>query len=118
MFDRGDISKAFEAGAMWQKQQMEAYRIKHCKSLTNEQAELEDKFVSSHIEKNNRMPTYLDAIEYGIEYGKQQMIKEAVEAEVNYYSINNKGALFFATDYIEKFKNTDKVKLIILENKE
>ena len=68
--------------ANWQKLQMEAYRIEHCKSLTNKQAELEDNFVSSHVEKNNRIPTFIDAIEYGIEYGKQQMMKDAVEVPI------------------------------------
>jgi len=113
MFDRGDISKAFEAGAMWQKQQMEAYRIKHCKSLTNEQAELEDKFVSSHVEKNNRMPTFLDAIEYGIEYGKQQMIQQAVTAEVRMVE-DFMGTTTFRCVY-DKYKIGDKVKLIIIK---
>ena len=69
--------------ANWQKQQMEAYRIEHCKSLTNEQAELEDNFVSSHVEKNNRIPTFIDAIEYGMEYCKQQMMAKAVDATVH-----------------------------------
>lgn len=69
--------------ANWQKQQMEAYRIEHCKSLTNEQAELEETFVSSHVEKNNRIPTFIDAIEYGMEYCKQQMMAKAVDTTVH-----------------------------------
>ena len=99
--------------ANWQKQQMEAYRIKHCKSLTNEQAELEDKFVSSHVEKNNRMPTFLDAIEYGIEYGKQQMIQQAVTAEVRMVE-DFMGTTTFRCVY-DKYKIGDKVKLIIIK---
>ena len=69
--------------ANWQKQQMERYRIEHCKSLTNEQAELEDNFVSSHVENNNRIPTFIDAIEYGMEYCKQQMMAKAIDATVH-----------------------------------
>ena len=37
----------------------------------NEQAELEQKFLDEHLDKYNRMPTFLDAIEYGMEIGKK-----------------------------------------------
>ena len=72
MFDRGDIMGAFEAGAEWQEKQFEKNRLKHCNSITNEQAELEQGFVDQHIDKFNRMPTFLDAIEYGMNLQKEQ----------------------------------------------
>ncbi len=107
--------------AEWQKQQMEAYRIKHCNNITNEQAELESDFVSKHVEKNNRMPTFLDAIEYGMELQKQQMMKDAVHAIVdspfrmdfpNIYPEYRE-----LKDYCDKngIKDDDKVKLIIIK---
>lgn len=107
-----DFASAIRFGANWQKQQMEAYRIEHCKSLTNEQAELEDNFVSSHVEKNNRIPTFIDAIEYGMEYCKQQMMKNAFSVEIGKQRPDYKCVLngnFF------KYDTGDKVKLIIIK---
>lgn len=66
-------------GAHWQKEQFEKNRLKHCNSITNEQAELEQKFLDQHLDKNNRMPTFLDAIEYGMKLQKEKMIKDAIE---------------------------------------
>ena len=66
----GDINMAmeesFRAGACWQKEQMETNRLKHCNSITEEQFKLETEFVDSFIEQHNRIPTILDAIEYGM----------------------------------------------------
>lgn len=64
-----DLTKleSFIAGAKWKEEQFEKNRLKHCNSITNEQAELEQKFLDEHIDKYNRMPTFLDAIEYGME---------------------------------------------------
>ena len=103
--------------ANWQKKQMEAYRIKHCKSITNEQAELEDNFVSSHVEKNNRIPTFIDAIEYGIEYGKQEMMKDAVEGGCFSYRNGYKHISCDIDEHLTDIKLGDKVKLIILKEK-
>ena len=58
--------------ANWQKEQFEKNRLKHCDSITNEQAELEQKFLDQHLDKYNRMPTFLDAIEYGMKLKEEQ----------------------------------------------
>ena len=58
--------------ANWQKEQFEKNRLKHCDSITNEQAELEQQFLDQHLDKYNRMPTFLDAIEYGMKLQKEQ----------------------------------------------
>ena len=79
------IKQACINGAHWHRQQMERNRIAHCKSITNEQAEVEGGFVSSHIEANHRMPTFLDAIEYGMELKKKEMLKDAIPAEASWY---------------------------------
>lgn len=59
------VEKAFKAGAKWQYEQFEKERLKHCDELTAEQAQIESDFVVQHLEKYNRTPTFIDAIEYG-----------------------------------------------------
>ena len=46
-------------------EQWEENRLKHCDELTAEQAQIESDFVTEHLKKNNRTPTFIDAIEYG-----------------------------------------------------
>ena len=62
-----EVEKAFKAGAEWQKEQMEKNRIAHCDNITEEQYNLETGFLDDFLDKNKRMPTFLDAIEYGIQ---------------------------------------------------
>ena len=62
---------AFMEGAQWQKKHLEENRIKHCDNITEEQYNLESDFVDDFIDKHDRMPTFLDAIEYGINYKKE-----------------------------------------------
>lgn len=69
----------FIAGAKYKEGQFEKNRLEHCNSITNEQAELEQKFLDEHLDKNNRMPTFLDAIEYGMRLQKEQMMTKAIE---------------------------------------
>lgn len=68
--------------ANWQKEQFEKNRLKHCKSITNEQAELEQGFIDQHLDKHQRMPTFLDAIEYGMRLQREKMINGAVNGLV------------------------------------
>ncbi len=67
--------EAFKAGANWQYEQFEKERLKHCDELTAEQAQMESDFVVQHLEKYNRTPTFIDAIEYG----RKLMIDKAIE---------------------------------------
>ena len=69
--------------AAWQKEQLENNRLKHCDSITNEQAELEQGFIDQHLDKHQRMPTFLDAIEYGMRLQKEQMMAKAVDGVVH-----------------------------------
>lgn len=71
------IEKAFKDGAEWQYEQFEKERLKHCDELTAEQAQIESDFVVQHLEKYNRTPTFIDAIEYG----KRLMIDRADKLE-------------------------------------
>ena len=64
------IAKHF---ANWQAEQFEKERLKHCDELTPEQAQIESEFVTQHLKKNNRTPTFIDAIEYGMDSMEQQI---------------------------------------------
>jgi hypothetical protein len=68
--------------AKWQEEQFEKKRLKHCDELTKEQAQIESNFVTQHLKKNNRTPTFIDAIEYGMRLRQEQMINDAYEREV------------------------------------
>lgn len=113
-----DIARHF---VNWQKQQMEKHRIEHCHSITNEQAELEDGFVSSHIDKNNRMPTFLDAIEYGMSLQREQMLKDAFNETVEDagFLYPQVGPISLDDDFVTKndLHPDDKVKVIIVKEK-
>ena len=66
-------------GKIQMKKEFEKNRLAHCDNITFEQFKLEQEFVDSHLEKNNRIPTLLDAIEYGMKSQNEQMIQKAVE---------------------------------------
>ena len=66
------LSRVAVRVAKWKEEQFEKNRLKHCNSISKEQAELEQKFLDEHLDKYDRMPTFLDAIEYGMEIGKKK----------------------------------------------
>lgn len=70
----------------WQKEQFEKERLKHCDELTAEQAQIESDFVVQHLEKYNRTPTFIDAIEYGAKWRQQQFRKIENYQEEGWYS--------------------------------
>jgi len=76
-FDIASVRKliidACKYGAKWQKEQFEKNRLTACDNMTKEEFEREQEFTTDFIEKNNRIPTYSDAIEYG----RKQMIDKA-----------------------------------------
>lgn len=76
------VEKAFIAGANWQYEQFEKNRLAACDNMTKEEFDREQEFTTDFIEKNNRIPTYSDAIEYG----RKQMIEKACEWLNNFYS--------------------------------
>ena len=77
------IADAFKAGAKWHKEQFEKNRLAHCDELTAEQAQIESDFVIEHLKENNRTPTFIDAIEYGMKVQKEQIIANATEVTVH-----------------------------------
>lgn len=69
-YDRGCLSKGYywgcHAGAKWKAEQFEKEWLKQCDALTEEQAQIESGFFAQHLKENNRTPTFIDAIEYGM----------------------------------------------------
>lgn len=76
---RLQLRRAVCFGAQWKEEQFEKNRLEHCNNITNEQAELEQGFVDQHLDKYDRMPTYLDAIEYGMRLQKEQMMEQTID---------------------------------------
>ncbi len=127
--NRGDDSRSdeqiettyrygFESGAEWKERQFEKNRLKHCNSITNEQAELEQCFIDQHLDKYNRMPTFIDAIEYGMRLQKEQMMSNATEAYIRRNRCTNKNVLNgldVSCDAVQKFTDGGRVKIIIVK---
>lgn len=76
----------FKAGANWRYEQFEKNRLAACDNMTKEEAEREQEFTTDFIEKNNRIPTYSDAIEYGRESMKEKLTKLEELADKMYYA--------------------------------
>ena len=84
-FDGYAMLEAIEFGAKWKEEQFEKNRLEHCNSISKDQYELEQGFIDQHLDKYNRMPTYLDAIEYGMRLQKEQMMAKAVDGVVHHF---------------------------------
>ena len=72
----------FKAGANWRYEQFENNRLAACDNMTEKEFKREQEFTINFIEKNNRIPTYSEAIEYG----RKQMIEKPCEWLNNFYS--------------------------------
>lgn len=105
--------------ANWQKEQYEKNRLKHCDSISNEQADLEQKFIDQHLDNYNRMPTFLDAIEYGMSLKEEQMMKGAtdvtVHIEAGNYPYIPQIELYDYDKDIPLAKEGDKYKMILIK---
>ena len=96
-FDPFDLKQAFIDGAEWQYEQFEKNRLAACDNMTEEEADREQVFTIDFIEKNNRIPTYSDAIEYG----RKQLIDKACE----WIDYNNRNGGCNFDGWEEDFKN-------------
>ena len=111
------IKATFKEGANWQKEQFEKNRLVACDAQTPEEAEREMNFATNIIEKEHRTPTYDDAIKYGMRLQKEEMMKDAINAEVAvpvYEGKDIKLTQLVTTDV--KLNAGDKVKLIIIKD--
>lgn len=117
----GHTEKCFKDGAKWQKEQFEKNRLAACDKQTEEEAEIERDFVMGIIEKEHRQPAFDDAIKYGMERMKQQMMAKAIDGDItfDYYSDDDKtyGCIAHDSFCLEDFglKDRDKVKVIIIK---
>lgn len=109
--DKSDMLSMICHFSNWQKHHMEVNRLEHCNSITNEQAELEQKFLDEHLDKHDRMPTFLDAIEYGMGLQKEQMMKDAITIPFS-TSLPNE---IYNPLWINGAEIGDKIKLIIIK---
>lgn len=73
-----EIKTAVLFGGKWTERQLEKNRLAACHKQTPEDAEREQDFVMSIIEKEHRQPTFDDAIKYGMKAQKELMMKAAV----------------------------------------
>jgi len=108
--------EGIEIGKAEMKQQMEKNRLAQCNSLTKEQYELETGFIDSHIAKHNCMPTFLDAIEYGMRLQKDKMMKDAIDGKI--YETQARSKLkAVTTGNISRldYKVGDKIKAIVIK---
>ena len=55
--------QGFVKGALWVQNHYESNRLAHCDGMTKEEAGREMEFVTAFVRKNNRTPTFSDAIE-------------------------------------------------------
>ena len=104
--------ESFIAGAKWKEEQFEKNRLKHCNSITNEQAELEQGFIDQHLAKYDRMPTFLDAIEYGMRLQKEQMMEQAIDGEIGYWNLHGLSVNVKLPHSVEE---GDKAKVIVIK---
>ena len=106
------LSNTSNIGNNWKEEQFEKNRLKHCNSITNEQAELEQEFIDQHLDKHQRIPTFLDAIEYGMRLREQQMMARAVDGEVGYWNLRG---LSVNAKLPRSVNEGDKVKVIVIK---
>ena len=107
--------QGIEKGKDEQKEQFEKNRNDACDRMTKEEYELETDFALGIINKENRTPTFIDAINYGMRMKKEQMLKEAVEGEV-FYNPYPTISLDDCKDY--NFKDNQKVRIIICKKED
>lgn len=107
-----EIEIAFYEGGMWQKAQFEKNRLVACDKQTEEEANIEIDFAINIIEKEHRQPTFDDAIKYGMKLQKEQMMKDAVDAQYR----NIMGMVLLAFEPRELgIRLHEKVKVIIVK---
>ena len=81
--DKNSFLEIFKAGAKWKEEQYKKNLLDVCKKQTEEEAETERDFIEGIIDEH-RLPTFDDAIKYGMRLQKEQIMKEAIDAEASY----------------------------------
>jgi hypothetical protein len=116
-FDGYAMLDAIEFCAKWKEQQFEKERLKHCDELTKEQAQIESNFVTQHLKKNNRTPTFIDAIEYGMKMQKEQIMANTADAVIGLPYENKDGGYTHLMDVSRPLPvGNNKIAIIFKEN--
>ena len=106
------LKYAFKAGAKWKEEQLEKNLLAHCDAQTEEEAELERDFITSIIKKEHRLPTFDDAIKYGMRLQKEQMMAKTIDGEVGYWNLRG---LSVNVELPHSVEEGDKVKVIVIK---
>ena len=119
------LSRIAKHFAEWQKKQFEKERLAACDAMSPEDYKLESDFAAKHIQEHHCLPTFIDAIRYGIEWEKQQTMKGAISAVVSQVPCLNEIILrnpasvdyWYLPSEMDKLglNKGDKVKLILLK---
>ena len=113
-----DHYKGFIAGAKWQREQFEKNRLVACDRMKKKEYDRETEFAYNFVQKNNRIPTFSDAINYGMKLQKEQMMKDAVEYEVG---MHGEPIKITFDKYVQRARGIfpgDKVRIIIMKEDE
>ena len=110
-FDGYAMLDAIEFGAKWKEEQFKKNLLDVCKKQTEEEAEIERDFIEGIIENEHRLPTFDDAIKYGMRLQKEQIMKDAIDAELDDVC----GFLTISVPYHNGIAG-DKVKVIIIKS--
>jgi len=108
--DKNSFLEIFKAGAKWKEEQYKKNLLDVCKKQTEEEAEIERDFIEGIIDEH-RLPTFDDAIKYGMRLQKEQMMKDAFDAELDDVC----GFLTISVPYHNGIAG-DKVKVIIIKS--
>ena len=109
-FDGYAMLDAIEFGAKWKEEQFKKNLLDVCKKQTEEEAEIERDFIEGIIDEH-RLPTFDDAIKYGMRLQKEQMMKDAIDAELDDVC----GFLTISIPYHNGIAG-DKVKVVIIKS--
>lgn len=96
-----DPSIAFVAGANWQKERFEKERLAACDNMTEEEYRLETDLVEKHIKEHNCLPTFADAIKYGMKVQEQRNFEDWLKSGK---SLNHKYYEKGKADMLEQMK--------------
>jgi hypothetical protein len=108
--DKNSFLEIFKAGAKWKEELYKKNLLDVCKKQTEEEAEIERDFIEGIIDEH-RLPTFDDAIKYGMRLQKEQIMKDAIDAELDDVC----GFLTISIPYHNGIAG-DKVKVVIIKS--
>lgn len=119
--DVQDFMRGWEIGQQDTIEEFERNRLAACDRQTPEEAQREQDFATAIIEQEHRQPTFDDAIKYGMQLQREQMMKDAIAVDlvVNNSPCGDDRYMMASTRDIPKkvlqWRNTDGAKIIIVK---